>query len=118
MYLSPSKILYTHRLDPEICSSTEKTFVEVSKTLQRGTVFPKLQVVKKDGCYFTLNDAKLQVYKHLEKLGQCGCVEVEQVPLKEVPEGIRNLMQAPDKVRRRKGKHYIPIIYMYLLFID
>lgn len=103
MYLSPSKILYTHRLDPDICSSTENTFLEVTKTLQRGTIFPKLQVVKKDGFYFTLNDAKLQVYRHLEKLGKCGCVEVEKISLKEVPEGIRNLMKAPERSRRCKG---------------
>lgn len=102
MFLTPSKILYTH-LDPDISSSTERSFCEMSKSMHSSTVFPKLQVVKKDGFYFTLNDAKLQVYRHLEKLGRCGSVEVEKVSLKEVPEGIRQLMTAPDTLPRYKG---------------
>lgn len=113
MFLTPSKILYTHR-DPEICCSTERSFTEMAKYVHGSTVFPKLQVVKKDGFYFTLNDAKLQVYRHLEKMGRCGSVEVEKVSLKEVPEGIRKLMTAPDilprykvdKEKRRRGKYH------------
>ncbi|XP_053378895.1 uncharacterized protein LOC123562532 [Mercenaria mercenaria] len=101
MYLTPSNILYTHR-DPEIYSTTEKAFYEISKSMHSSTVFPKLQVVKKGGFYFTLNDAKLHVYRRLEKLGRCSSVEVEKVSLKEVPEGIRNLMTAPDNVPRYK----------------
>lgn len=103
MYLTPSKILYTHR-DPEINSTTERAFCEMAKSIHSSTVFPKLQVVKKDGFYFTLNDAKLQVYRHLEKLGRCGRVEVEKIALKEVPEGIQNLMTAPDTVPNFKGR--------------
>lgn len=102
MYLTPSKILYIHR-DPEINSTTERAFCEMTKSIHSSTVFPKLQVVKKDGFYFTLNDAKLQVYRHLEKLGRCGSVEVEKVSLKEVPEGIRKLMTAPTTAPRLKG---------------
>ncbi|XP_052791173.1 protein starmaker-like [Mya arenaria] len=104
MFLSPSKILYTHQYDPAIRMSTEQTFSELTKNSIHGSVFPKLQVVKKDGFYFTLNDAKLQVYRHLEKLGKCGSVEVEKVALKEVPEGIRQLMKAPEKVKRRRSE--------------
>ena len=104
MYLSPSKILYTHTIDEDVHSATEKTFMKVTKTLQRGTVFPKLQVVKKDGFYFSLNDAKLQVYQHLEKLGECGRVEVETVSMKEVPDGIKQLMTIPKRTTRYKGK--------------
>ncbi|WAQ95981.1 hypothetical protein MAR_028671 [Mya arenaria] len=103
MFLSPSQILYTHQYDPEIRMSTEQTFSELMKNSIHGSVFPKLQVVKKDGYYFTLNDAKLQVYRHLEKLGKCGSVEVDRVALKEVPEGIRQLMKAPEKVKRRRN---------------
>lgn len=103
MFLSPSKILYTHNSDGDIRSSAEKTFIEVTKTLKTGTVFPKLQVVKKDGFYFSLNDAKLQVYQHLERLGQCGRVEVEAVSIKEVPDGIKQLMKVPKRARRYKG---------------
>ncbi|WAQ95979.1 hypothetical protein MAR_028669 [Mya arenaria] len=104
MFLSPSQVLYTHQYDPEIRKSTEQTFSELTKSSIQGSVFPKLQVVKKDGFYFTLNDAKLQVYRHLEKLGKCGSVEVEKVALKEVPEGIRQLMKAPEKVKRRRSE--------------
>jgi len=98
MYLSPSRILYTHSYDADISS-----FSNMAKSATHGSVFPKLQVVKKDGFYFTLNDAKLQVYRHLEKLGKCGSVEVERIALKEVPEGIRDLMKAPERVRKCTG---------------
>ncbi|KAH3861887.1 uncharacterized protein LOC127866078 [Dreissena polymorpha] len=116
MFLSPSKILYTHNYDQDIFSCTEQTFNELIKTHRFGSVFPKLQVVKKDGFYFTLNDAKLQVYRHLEKLGQCGAVEVDKVSLKEVPEGIRKLMRPPEgriRIKRNKTKyrgHYTSVL--------
>ncbi|WAQ95980.1 hypothetical protein MAR_028670 [Mya arenaria] len=100
MFLSPSQILYIHHYDPEIRMSTEQ---KLTKNSIHGSVFPKLQVVKKDGFYFTLNDAKLQVYRHLETLGKCGSVEVDKVALKEVPEGIRQLMKAPEKAKRRRN---------------
>ena len=98
--------------------STEQSFSDMAKSSVHGSVFPKLQVVKKDGFYFTLNDAKLQIYRHLEKLGKCGSVEVERIALKEVPEGIRNLMKAPERVRRCTGgfKHAL-IMFIKSVFV-
>lgn len=109
MFLSPSKILYTHN-EQEFNASAERTFKEMTKTVHMSTVFPKLQVVKKDGFYFTLNDAKLQVYRYLEKLGKCGSVEVERIALKNVPEGIKSLMKAPNSLQVFKGKLFITSI--------
>ena len=100
MFISPSKILYTNCLELGALNdiSPDKDIIDISHTLRKGARYPKLQVVKKDGYYFTLNDTKLKLYRHLEQIGQCGAVRVEKVPIREVPEGIRKLMRVPENI--------------------
>ena len=106
MFISPSKILYCNCLDLGALNdvSPDKDIIDVSDTLRRGARYPKLQVVKKDGFYFTLNDTKLKLYRHMEAIGQCGSVKVEKVPIREVPEGIRTLMKVPENVLKKSNR--------------
>ena len=103
MFISPSKILYCNCLDIGALNDVtpDKDIIDVSRTLQKGARYPKLQVVKKDGFYFTLNDTKLKLYRHMEAIGQCGIVRVEKVPMREVPEGIRKLMKVPENMLKK-----------------
>lgn len=105
MLISPSKILFINCVDLGTLSdaSTDKSVQEVSRKIQKGGTYPKLQVVKKEGFYFSLNDTQLQLYRYLEKIGQCGRVDVVRVSLREVPEGIRKMMRVPDTMQARKG---------------
>ena len=107
MFISPSKILYCNCLDFEALNDVtpDKEIIDVSLTLRKGARYPKLQVVKKNGFYFTLNDTKLKLYRHLEAIGQCGMVRVEKVSMREVPEGIRKLMKVPENMlKSKRGK--------------
>ena len=55
----------------------------------------KIQAVKKDGHWFTLNNASLQVYQRLERDGNCRKVNVDVVPLRTIPVDIRRMMVLP-----------------------
>ncbi|KAL3875479.1 hypothetical protein ACJMK2_033425 [Sinanodonta woodiana] len=97
LFLSPSNINFTNCIDhvtmPDL--TMNKKIMDITrKFIARGS-YPKLQVVEKDGHYFTLNDTKLMIFRHLEKMGQCEYVQVEKVSRKDVPEGIRNMMTIP-----------------------
>ena len=121
MFISPSKILFCNCLELGAVNevSVERDIMDVSASLFRGARYPKLQVVKKDGFYFTLNDTKLKLYRHMEAIGQCGMVRVEKVPIKGVPKGIRSLMQVPEKMpKSNKGKknHYVNIPMLFTSF--
>ena len=117
MFISPSKIHFCNSLDlgtvHEI--SLERDIMDLSSALYRGARSPKLQVVKKGGFYFALNDTKLKLYRHLEAIGQCGLVKVKIVPLREVPKGIRNLMQVPEK-KPKSNKGKISFLFCFVLF--
>lgn len=119
MFISPSKILYTNCLELGALNdiSQDKEIIDISRTLRKGARYPKLQVVKKDGFYFTLNDTKLKLYRHMEAIGHCGVVRVEKVPMREVPEGIRNLMRVPEGLlKSSRGKKYIKSSLALVLF--
>lgn len=120
MFISPSKILYTSCLELGALNdiSPDKDIIGISQTLRKGARYPKLQVVKKDGFYFTLNDTKLKLYRHLEAIGQCGMVRVEKVPIREVPEGIRKLMRVPENMSKsNRGRNY-NIISLRFCFVS
>ncbi|KAK3593340.1 hypothetical protein CHS0354_031403 [Potamilus streckersoni] len=118
LFLSPSNINFTNCIDhvtmPDL--TMNKKIMDITrKFIARGS-YPKLQVVEKDGHYFTLNDTKLMIFRHLEKMGQCEYVQVEKVSRKDVPEGIRNMMTLPsdpeseyktkgEVKRKKKGKY-------------
>ena len=105
MFLFPSKILFCNSCGTVNDISLERDIMDLSAALYRGARWPKLQVVKKGGFYFALNDTKLKLYRHLEAIGQCGMVKVKKVRMREVPKGIRNLMQVPEKKpKSNKGK--------------
>ena len=92
MFIKPSKILFCNSCDLGIANeiSLERDIMDLSSALYRGARSPKLQVVKKGGLYFALNDTKLKLYRHLEAIGQCWKVKVKIAPMREVPKGIRN----------------------------
>ena len=54
--------------------------------------YPKLQVVQKDGDWFALNSAQLQLFQKWEREGKCSKVKVDIVSLHHVPPMLRNLM--------------------------
>ncbi|KAK6169009.1 hypothetical protein SNE40_020140 [Patella caerulea] len=108
MYLPPSKIRYTG-CEEVLDSSQMKpdpTTVENYKKMQKRGEYPHLQVVEKSGCYFTLNNTKLCLYKTLEKEGICKLVRVEKVPLTSVPEGVETLMILPPE-HNKKVETYV-----------
>lgn len=61
----------------------------------------KIQIVEKDGNWFALNSAQLELCRRLEKGGVCPKVRVDIVPSNEVPVNVRDLMTLP--VTRTSG---------------
>jgi len=61
-------------------------------------MYPRLQVVKKCGHYFTLDNTRLYMLRRMEEEGHCRVVPVDQVVLKKVPEAVQRMMIVPDDV--------------------
>ncbi|XP_033738062.1 histone chaperone RTT106-like [Pecten maximus] len=100
MYLPPSSIHFTHCTgETDIGDLTKDIDLErlTAKFENKGTL-PKIQVVEKDGHYFTLNNIQLQVFRKLEEKGHCQNVKVEVIATKRVPVAIRDLMTLPPEL--------------------
>ncbi|KAK3751498.1 hypothetical protein RRG08_030523 [Elysia crispata] len=97
MYVAPSAVLYT--LTPETRSlatlTSDLQLEELSKKLLSNSEGLRLQIVEKDGRYFSLNNTRLQVCQWLETRGHLSTVQAETVPLTAVPDGIKRWMLAP-----------------------
>ena len=98
MFLSASKIHYLVAEKDMLESSASVTadILAVSRKLVAGHVdYPKVQVVEKDGRWFTLNNAQLCLYQRLEQEGRGRQVKVHVVPLNDVPQEVRRMMVVP-----------------------
>ncbi|KAL5018884.1 hypothetical protein ScPMuIL_004606 [Solemya velum] len=97
MFLAPSSIYFTNctgKLSIQDITK-EKDLIDVSRKIVQSGDYPKLQVVEKDGNYFTLNNTQLQLCRRLEQDGMCRKVKVERISMTQVPEGIRKMMTVP-----------------------
>ncbi|CAG5117391.1 unnamed protein product, partial [Candidula unifasciata] len=100
MFVAPSTVLFTNCPGAPGLETltTNSELEELSKKLMANSEGLRLQVVEKDGHYFTLNNTRLQVCQWLETRGQCRTVRIETVPLKSVPEGIKQMMVVPSSL--------------------
>ncbi|XP_055875710.1 uncharacterized protein LOC106068207 isoform X3 [Biomphalaria glabrata] len=100
MFVAPSAVYFTTCPDvPNLeCLTSDAELEELSKKILINSEGLRLQVVEKDGHYFTLNNTRLQVCQWLETRGQCNTVRIETVPLKSVPDGIKRMMVVPPPV--------------------
>ncbi|XP_035824919.1 uncharacterized protein LOC101859092 [Aplysia californica] len=98
MFVAPSTVLYTAcpGSPGTQAFSSDTEIEELSKKVLANSDGLRLQVVEKDGHYFTLNNTRLQVCQWLETRGHCRTVRIETVPLKSVPEGIKRMMVVPQ----------------------
>lgn len=55
----------------------------------------RVQAVEKDGCWFALDSAQLELCRRLERGGVCRQVRVDVVPCRELPANVRNLIKPP-----------------------
>lgn len=101
MFVAPSAVLYTNCPGaPSLeALASDAELEELSKKLLANSEGLRLQVVEKDGHYFTLNNTRLQVCQWMETRGQCRTVRIETVSLKSVPDGIKRMMTVPPSFR-------------------
>jgi len=95
-FMSPSSI---HHLHAELavaglCSDLTQA---VSSTRDVATT-PRVQAVEKDGCWFALDSAQLELCRRLERGGVCRQVRVDVVPCRELPVNVRNLIKPPPRL--------------------
>lgn len=105
MYMSPSSIHFTNCTgQTAIQDLTKETDLErLTSTFEEKGTLPKIQVAKKDGHYFSLNNIQLQVFRKLEEKGHCQNVKVEVIAIKRVPEAIRDMMTVPTNTEGDRG---------------
>lgn len=107
MFLSASKIHYLVAEKDMLESSDSVTadILAVSRKLAAGHAdYPKVQVVEKDGRWFTLNNAQLCLYRQLEHEGRGRQVKVHVVPLNDVPHEVRRMMVVPLNSKAPTGE--------------
>lgn len=98
MFLPPSTIHYINSdKDNIIPAAIEQSIIDLSRKIVLNGDLPKVQAVFKEGHYFTLNNAQLDLCRHLEQDGKCTKVKVDVVPLSEVPEHVQGMMVPPSK---------------------
>lgn len=94
-YAAPSAIQFTLNMDQCNIMMTSKGSDDFTasyrKILANGDI-PVLQVVEKDGHWFSINDARLHICRCLETEGLCKQVKLDFIPLSEIPVEVRNSM--------------------------
>jgi len=94
--MSPSTIHHINSDAVDIISpELDKSIIEVSKNALKAGELLKIQAVQKDGQWFALNSAQLDLCRRLEDEGSCQVVLVDPVPATEVPEDVRRMMRVP-----------------------
>ena len=96
MFLAPSKIHYMTAGDSALSSDAlDRNLIAVSRHIVANGDTPKIQVVAKDGNWFTLNNAQLALCRRLELEGRCTSVPVDIVPFTDVPKDVLSMMVVP-----------------------
>ncbi|CAL1531325.1 unnamed protein product [Lymnaea stagnalis] len=100
MYLSPSQVHFTSCIDSLGASkmAADSHISDVYREMRMQRCYPRLQVVKKCGYYFTLDNTRLYMLRRMEEEGHCKLVLVDQVLLKKVPEAVQDMMVPPSDV--------------------
>ena len=109
MFMAPSNIHYMTSQDDNNFivdgGPDRQDIVDLSrKIIQNGDKCPKVQVVEKDGFWFTLNNSQLDLCRRLEIDGKCTRVKVDLVPLTDVPEQVLLMMVAPRPEHKKPAK--------------
>ncbi|KAK2140793.1 hypothetical protein LSH36_1247g00011 [Paralvinella palmiformis] len=95
-YMVPSSIYHIYSgTNCLLTAGTDQNILDVSRKIAESGQLPKLQVVEKDGCWFTLNNAQLDLCRILERDGKCTKVKVDIVPLSTIPRVVRGMMRVP-----------------------
>ncbi|GFR60131.1 hypothetical protein ElyMa_003523200 [Elysia marginata] len=98
MFLSPSQVHFTSCIDhlgtSKMAADSHISDVYMEMKMQRR--FPRLQVVKKCGHYFTLDNTRLYMFRRMEEEGHCKLVPVDIILLKKVPEAVQDMMVLPS----------------------
>ena len=98
VYLAPSAINYIYSEHSDLINDTrvDKSVLELAgKIVLTNADLPKIQAVEKDGKWFTLNNAQLDLCRRLQGDGKCSKVKVDVVPLSGVPQDVRRMMVIP-----------------------
>lgn len=96
--LTPSKINFLKESkDNPLVEPNQEVIDDLSKKFKDS--IPKIQVSKKDGEWFALNNTLLHLIRELEKQGKCSAIQVEIVPLTKVPESVQKGMIIDDQKR-------------------
>lgn len=77
------------------CLELDRTVAELTAVGLGKVRHLKVQIVEKEGHWFALNSAQLELCRRLERDGLCAKVKVDVVPSHEVPLNVRNLMTLP-----------------------
>ena len=103
-YMVPSSIHHIYSGINNILSvDVDENILAVSRKIVETGDLPKLQVVEKDGNWFTLNNAQLDLCRILEKDGICTKVKVDILPLSSVPVVVRGMMNVPEDKLKDNG---------------
>ena len=95
MFLSPSTVHFINADKTIISHSLDRNILDVSRKILQNGDYPKIQVVEKEGHFFTLNNSQLELCRRLEQEGSCTRVKVDVIPLTQVPEDVRHMMVVP-----------------------
>ncbi|GFN81862.1 hypothetical protein PoB_000836800 [Plakobranchus ocellatus] len=106
MFLSPSQVHFTSCIDHLGTSkmAADSHISDVYMEMKMKKRFPRLQVVKKSGHYFTLDNTRLYMFQRMEEEGHCKLVPVDMVMLKKVPKAVQNMMVLPPGVNETKSR--------------
>jgi len=85
--LHPSEIHFSQNFLPGDEAGSPSTILTSVNGLHLRSL-PKLQVFKKSGCFFALDNNALLLYRDVEAGGGCGPVDVELVPAKIIPKAV------------------------------
>ncbi|XP_064642702.1 nucleolar transcription factor 1-like isoform X2 [Lineus longissimus] len=97
-YLEPSCIYYiTSEVNNMTAGNKDYDVREISKKVLVNGDIPKVQVVEKDGHWFTLNNLQLEVCQRLQQDGRCKKVKADIIPISEIPDELLKLMVLPNK---------------------
>lgn len=103
-FMSPSSIHHLHAelavaglcsdLTHNVNSTTAPGVVATDVDMARLPTL-RVQAVEKDGCWFALDSAQLELCRRLERGGICRQVRVDVVSCRELPANVRNLIKTP-----------------------
>jgi len=107
-FMSPSSIYHLHAelavaglcsdITNAVSSTTAPGVAELMATDMARLPTLRVQAVEKDGCWFALDSAQLELCRRLERGGVCRQVRVDVVSCRELPDNVRNLIKPPPRI--------------------